>query len=84
MHSDRSNREGRKESVALVSERNASFRDERHGFVRPENRLAFFAVAEAFLAAEHLRGRYQPVATDFAGSTIDIGTGRELVPDLPT
>jgi dipeptidyl aminopeptidase/acylaminoacyl peptidase len=60
-----------------------SFRDEGHGFVRPENRLAFFAVAEAFLA-KHLGGRYQPVGTDFAGSTINIETGRELVPGLPT
>jgi dipeptidyl aminopeptidase/acylaminoacyl peptidase len=60
-----------------------SFRDEGHGFVRPENRLAFFAVADAFLA-KHLGGRYQPVGTDFAGSTINIETGRELVPGLPT
>ena len=37
--------------------------------MRPENRLAFFAVAEAFLA-KHLGGRYQPVGTDFAGSTV--------------
>jgi dipeptidyl aminopeptidase/acylaminoacyl peptidase len=59
-----------------------SFRDEGHGFVRPENRLAFFAVAEAFLA-KHLGGRYQPVGTDFAGSTINIEAGRELVPGLP-
>jgi dipeptidyl aminopeptidase/acylaminoacyl peptidase len=59
-----------------------SFRDEGHGFVRPENRLAFFAVAEAFLA-NHLGGRYQPVGSDFAGSTINIETGRELVPGLP-
>ena len=27
--------------------------------------------------------RHQPVGTDFAGSTINIETGRELVPDLP-
>ena len=83
MHSDRSNREGRKESVAPISERKASFRDEGHGFVRPESRLSFFAVADAFLA-KHLGGRYQPVGTDFAGSTVNIETGRELVPDLPT
>jgi dipeptidyl aminopeptidase/acylaminoacyl peptidase len=36
--------------------------DEGHGFVRPENRQSFAAVAEAFLAA-HLGGRYEPVAT---------------------
>jgi len=33
--------------------------DEGHGFVRPENRLKFFAAAEKFLAA-HLGGRAEP------------------------
>ena len=33
-----------------------TFPDEGHGFVRPDNRLAFYAVAEAFLA-KHLGGR---------------------------
>ena len=51
--------------------------------MRPENRLAFYAVAEAFLA-KHLGGRTQGVGADFAGSSINIETGRELVPDLPT
>jgi dipeptidyl aminopeptidase/acylaminoacyl peptidase len=32
------------------------FEDEGHGFARPENRLKFYAVAEAFLA-RHLGGR---------------------------
>ena len=32
--------------------------DEGHGFARPENRLSFYAVSEAFLA-EHLGGRYR-------------------------
>jgi dipeptidyl aminopeptidase/acylaminoacyl peptidase len=59
------------------------FSDEGHGFVRPENRLAFYAVTEAFLA-KHLGGRVQPVGDDFAGSTIAIPTGRELVPGLPS
>jgi dipeptidyl aminopeptidase/acylaminoacyl peptidase len=36
------------------------FEDEGHGFVRPENRLHFFAIAENFLA-EHLGGRAEPV-----------------------
>jgi dipeptidyl aminopeptidase/acylaminoacyl peptidase len=58
-----------------------TFRDEGHGFVRPENRLAFNAVAEAFLA-KHLGGRYQPIGDDFTGSTIKIETGGELVPGL--
>lgn len=59
-----------------------TFPDEGHGFVRPENRLAFTAVAEAFLA-KHIGGQYQPVGNDFAGSTIKIETGGELVPGLP-
>ncbi|HZN63169.1 MAG TPA: prolyl oligopeptidase family serine peptidase, partial [Planctomycetota bacterium] len=35
------------------------FADEGHGFARPENRMAFYASAEAFLA-KHLGGRTQP------------------------
>ncbi|MEK6238494.1 MAG: prolyl oligopeptidase family serine peptidase, partial [Planctomycetales bacterium] len=31
------------------------FPDEGHGFVRPENSMAFYAVAEAFLS-QHLGG----------------------------
>jgi dipeptidyl aminopeptidase/acylaminoacyl peptidase len=58
-----------------------TFRDEGHGFVRPENRLAFNAVAEAFMA-KYLGGRYQPIGDDFIGSTIKIETGGELVPGL--
>jgi dipeptidyl aminopeptidase/acylaminoacyl peptidase len=58
------------------------FSDEGHGFVRPENRLAFYAVVEAFLA-KHLGGRVQPVGDDFAGSTIAIPVGHGLVPGLP-
>jgi len=42
------------------------YTDEGHGFARPENRLSFFAVAEAFLA-EHLGGRYEPIGDDFEG-----------------
>jgi dipeptidyl aminopeptidase/acylaminoacyl peptidase len=34
--------------------------DEGHGFVRPENRLHFFAITEQFLA-KHLGGRAEPV-----------------------
>jgi acetyl esterase/lipase len=41
-----------------------TFPDEGHGFVRPENRLAFYGVTEAFLA-KHLGGRYQPIGNDF-------------------
>ncbi len=59
------------------------FPDEGHGFARPENSLAFFAVTEAFLSA-HLGGVYQPMsAEDFSGSTIQIKAGRSGVPGLP-
>lgn len=58
-----------------------TFPDEGHDFVRPENRVAFAAVAEAFLA-RHLGGRSQPIGDDLAGSTIRIETGVELIPGL--
>jgi dipeptidyl aminopeptidase/acylaminoacyl peptidase len=58
-----------------------TFSDEGHGFARPENRMAFTAVTEAFLA-KHLGGRYQPIGDDFAGSTLKVETGGELVPGL--
>lgn len=50
--------------------------DEGHGFARPENRLSFYAITEAFLA-EHLGGRAEPVGEDFAGSSHDIRAGLE-------
>lgn len=55
--------------------------DEGHGFARPENRLSFNAVAEAFLSA-CLGGRYQPIGDDFAGSSITVPVGAEAVPGL--
>ena len=58
-----------------------TFPDEGHGFVRPANRLAFYAIVEAFLA-KHLGGRYQPVGADFEGSSLKIETGAELIPGL--
>ncbi len=57
--------------------------DEGHGFARPENRLSFFAVMEAFLA-EHLGGRYEEIGDDFEGSSISIPTGGDEVPGLAT
>jgi len=39
------------------------FPDEGHGFARPENNIAFMALAEAFLSA-HLGGTYQPASAD--------------------
>lgn len=57
------------------------FSDEGHGFARPENRLAFFAVSELFLA-RHLGGRAQEIGNDFRGSTIQVPEGAEQIPGL--
>jgi dipeptidyl aminopeptidase/acylaminoacyl peptidase len=56
--------------------------DEGHGFARPENRMSFNAVTEAFLS-EHLGGRVQPVGDDFAGSSIEVVEGADLVAGVP-
>jgi dipeptidyl aminopeptidase/acylaminoacyl peptidase len=55
--------------------------DEGHGFARPENRLSFNAIAEAFLA-ECLGGRYEPIGDAFQGSTITVLVGAAGVPGL--
>jgi dipeptidyl aminopeptidase/acylaminoacyl peptidase len=49
--------------------------DEGHGFARPENRIAFNAVIETFLAT-HLGGRAEPVTSvELAASSMEIKTG---------
>ncbi|MEK7853470.1 MAG: prolyl oligopeptidase family serine peptidase, partial [candidate division NC10 bacterium] len=53
--------------------------DEGHGFVRPENRLAFYSVAEAFLA-KHLGGPAEPLGDDLAGSKMTLPAGADLIP----
>lgn len=55
--------------------------DEGHGFARPENRLSFNAVAEAFLA-EHLGGRFEPIGEAFQGASITVPSGADQVPGL--
>jgi hypothetical protein len=55
--------------------------DEGHVFLRAENRLSFFAVAEAFLA-KHLGGRLEPIGDDFNGSSITVPEGEENIPGL--
>ena len=57
------------------------FPDEGHGFARPQNNLAFYAVTEAFLAKQ-LGGRCEPIGDDFQGSTITCPDGAERVPGL--
>ena len=55
--------------------------DEGHGFAKPENRLSFYAVVEAFLS-ECLGGIYEPIGDDFKGSSITVPTGAEHIPGL--
>lgn len=57
------------------------FPDEGHGFRRPENSLAFYAVAERFLG-ECLGGRVQPIGDDFAGSSIQVKAAASHVPGV--
>lgn len=57
------------------------FHDEGHGFARPENRFAFYAVTEGFLA-KHLGGRYEPIGDAFNGADFSIPSGKEQVPGL--
>jgi dipeptidyl aminopeptidase/acylaminoacyl peptidase len=57
------------------------FPDEGHGFARPENRLAFTGIAEAFLA-QHLGGRYEPLDGSLEKSSAEIRAGAEQVPGL--
>lgn len=57
------------------------FPDEGHGFARPENNLAFWAITEAFLSS-HLGGRIEPIGQALNGSSSSIPTGAELIPGL--
>lgn len=58
------------------------FPDEGHGFARPENSMAFWAVTEAFLSPI-LGGTYQPIEPgDLEGSSIKVPAGAERVPGL--
>lgn len=72
--------------VKVMEQRNLSvvyvlFPDEGHGFARPENRLSFYAVSEAFLSKD-LGGSYEPIGDDFNGSTIEVLAGAKEVPGL--
>jgi len=54
--------------------------DEGHGFAKPENNIAFQAIAEAFLA-EHLGGRAEPITDEIDKSTAKVVSKGAL--DLP-
>jgi len=55
--------------------------DEGHGFARPENRLSFYAVQEAFLH-QHLGGRLEPFGDDFVGSSVTVPVGASEIEGL--
>ena len=57
------------------------FPDEGHGFARPENNIAFSAIAENFLA-KCLGGRAQPIGDDLAGSSTTVPAGAAGVDGL--
>lgn len=58
-----------------------NYPDEGHGFLRPENRLSFYAISEGFLS-QCLGGRYEPIGDDFAGSSLQVLEGAQHVPGL--
>ena len=57
------------------------FPDEGHGFGRPENSLAFNAIAENFLTT-CLGGRAEPIGQALVGSSTTVPGGAEYVPGL--
>ncbi len=54
---------------------------EGHGFARPENRFAFYSIAEAFLA-ENLGGRREDYGDAFTGANFEVPAGADEVPGL--
>jgi dipeptidyl aminopeptidase/acylaminoacyl peptidase len=72
--------------VSAMKEKNLSvtylvYPDEGHGFVRSENKLSYYAVAEAFLS-KLLGGRNEPIGDDFKGSSITVPVGGVEIPGL--
>jgi dipeptidyl aminopeptidase/acylaminoacyl peptidase len=57
------------------------FPDEGHGFARPENNIAFNAIAEQFLA-KNLGGRSEPIGDAVKKSTAQVPHGAEFAPGL--
>lgn len=57
--------------------------DEGHGFARSENRLSFYAVAEAFLA-QYLGGKFEPIQNELKNSTIEIKEGQQHLMGVQT
>ncbi|MDP3855450.1 S9 family peptidase [Phenylobacterium sp.] len=59
----------------------ALFPDEGHGFARPENNIAFYAVTEHFLE-RCLGGRAEPFGTALAKTSMTVPHGAEFAPGL--
>lgn len=57
------------------------FPDEGHGFMRPENRVAFWGIAECFLSTQ-LGGRCEELGETVKGSSAEVRVGAEGVPGL--
>ena len=55
--------------------------DEGHGFVKPNNRISFNAIAEAFLG-NCLGGRVEPLGGTLQKSTAQILNGAMYIPGL--
>jgi len=59
------------------------FPDEGHGFARPQNRLAFNAIADRFLA-QCLDGRAEPITTErLEDASIHVPVGAAAIAGLP-
>ncbi len=72
--------------VAAMQEKNIPvtyvlYPEEGHGFDRPENDIAFYAICESFLA-EHLGGSCEEVGDDFAGAKFEVKAGADHVPAI--
>jgi dipeptidyl aminopeptidase/acylaminoacyl peptidase len=59
----------------------ALFTNEGHGLRRPENRMAFHALTEAFLA-QHLGGRHEPLGDILDEASVEILEGSSLIPGI--
>jgi dipeptidyl aminopeptidase/acylaminoacyl peptidase len=55
--------------------------EEGHGFAEPANRVAFYAIAEAFLAA-HLGGQAQAIGEDFQAANFEVPEGAAAIDGL--
>ncbi len=52
----------------------AVYPDEGHGFAKPENKIAFFALAEKFLH-DHVGGSYEPIIDELDASSVQVAAG---------